>query len=65
LIDGKPTGTTFGDTGNTWIWQDGGQIQINSKKMQISLHDLTGLNGRCDALYFTQDNLFVLPSVWG
>jgi len=46
MIDDKPAGTTFGDTGNSWLWQDGGEITINSTKPQISLHDLTGFNGR-------------------
>ena len=62
LIDGKAAGTTFGDTGNGWIWQDGGKIAIDNTKVQICLHDLTGFNGRCDAIYFTQDSTFVPPS---
>jgi len=61
LIDDKPVETTFGDTGNAWIWQDGGEVIIDNTKVQISLHDLTGFNGRCDALYFTQDETFVPP----
>ena len=60
-IDGKPVETTFGDTGNAWLWQDGGKVAIKNTKVQISLHDLTGFNGRCDAIYFTQDNSFVPP----
>jgi hypothetical protein len=62
LIDGKPLEATFGDSGKEWLWQDGGKVEITGKTVQISLHDLTGFNGRCDALYFTQDNLFVPPS---
>jgi hypothetical protein len=37
-------------------------VEITGRTAQISLHDLTGFNGRCDALYFTQDSLFVPPS---
>ena len=62
LIDGKSNGVTFGDTGNAWLWQDGGKVYIDSTTVQISLHDLTGFNGRCDAIYFTQDSTFVPPS---
>ena len=62
LIDGKSNGVTFGDTGNAWLWQDGGKVNIDSTTVQISLHDLTGFNGRCDAIYFTQDSTFVPPS---
>jgi len=61
LIDGKPVETVFGDDGNSWIWQDGGKVQIENTKVKISLHDLTGFNGRCDAIYFTQDSAFVPP----
>ena len=28
LIDGKPAGTTFGDAGKEWLWQDGGRIAL-------------------------------------
>jgi hypothetical protein len=62
MIDGKPAGKTFGDTGNAWLWQDGGEVKIEKTKVRISLHDLTGFNGRCDALYFTQDSAFTPPS---
>ena len=62
MIDGKPAGTVFGDTGNAWLWQDGGEVDINNTKVEISLHDLTGFNGRCDAIYFTQDKTFVPPA---
>jgi len=62
LIDEKPTDTTFGDTGNMWLWQDGGIVTITNTKVQLSLRDLTGFNGRCDAIYFTQDDAFVPPA---
>ena len=62
LIDGKPVETTFGDTGNGWNWEDGGKVEIKNTTTKISLHDLTGFNGRCDAIYFTQDTIFVPPA---
>ena len=62
LIDGKPAGTTFGGKGDGWLWQDGGEVNITKTKVQISLHDLTGFDGRCDAIYFTQDSVFVPPT---
>ncbi len=55
LIDGKPLATTFGTEGATWHWQDGGEIAITNKKTTLALHDLTGFDGRCDAIYFTND----------
>ena len=65
MVDGQPAGIIFGDTGNAWMWQDGGEVTINKPKVQISLHDLTGFNGRCDAIYFTQDSAFVPPTGTG
>ncbi|MDR0845453.1 MAG: FAD-dependent oxidoreductase, partial [Tannerella sp.] len=62
LVNNKPVEFTFGNEGNRWLWQDGGQVEISSKEVQISLHDLTGFDGRCDALYFTQDDSFVPPA---
>ncbi|MDR2037611.1 MAG: FAD-dependent oxidoreductase [Bacteroidales bacterium] len=62
LIDQKPVGRVFGDTGNSWLWQDGGKIEIKNKNTQVALQDLTGFNGRCDAIYFTQDSTFVPPA---
>ncbi|GHU62300.1 pyridine nucleotide-disulfide oxidoreductase [Bacteroidia bacterium] len=62
LINGKPITTTFGEHGKKWLWQDGGKMEISAGKTQINLHDLTGFNGRCDALYFTQDNTFTPPA---
>jgi hypothetical protein len=61
-IDDKAVGQTFGNTGDSWMWQDGGKVNITSKTVEIRLKDLTGFNGRCDALYFTQDTAFIPPS---
>ncbi|GHT61678.1 hypothetical protein FACS189451_04240 [Bacteroidia bacterium] len=62
IIDGSPVSTVFGNSGKQWTWQDGGTVKITNKKTQIRLHDLTGFNGRCDALYFTQTMDFVPPA---
>lgn len=62
LIDDKPVGETFGMYPPEWSWVDGGSVEINNKKCKLSLHDLTGFDGRCDAIYFTQDVNFIPPS---
>ena len=61
-IDGKPLSTTLGDQGEQWMWQNAGKVNIKNKKTELALHDLTGFNGRCDAIYFTKDASFVPPS---
>jgi hypothetical protein len=59
VINGKTVNTVFGASGKQWQWQSGGEIDIKETDAVtdavIALHDLTGFNGRCDALFFTQD----------
>jgi hypothetical protein len=55
LLDGMPLKETFGTKGEEWHWHNGGIISIKKKKMRLSLKDLTGFDGRCDAIYFTTD----------
>ncbi len=62
LIDNKPLETTFGIGGAAWHWQDGGIVEIKSKQTQLALHDLTGFDGRCDAIFFSSDPDFVPPA---
>ena len=42
-------------TRNGWGWQDGGSRAIKRGAVKISLIDLTGFEGRCDAIYLTTD----------
>lgn len=53
LVNGKPLKETFGTVGSNWFWHDGGTVEITDKAVTLSLHDLTGFDGRCDAIYFT------------
>ena len=54
LINGKPLATTFGTQGVKWHWQDGGLVEVDGKT-SVVLHDLTGFEGRCDAIVFSAD----------
>ena len=49
----------LGTKSSTWEWQEVGKVKISSWTATVGLRDLTGFNGRCDAVYFTLDN--VLP----
>ncbi len=60
LVDGKPLAITFGTEDAAWHWQDGGKVKV-SRKAKIALHDLTGFEGRCDAVLFCQDLSFRPP----
>jgi hypothetical protein len=56
-IDGKPVRETFGTKSATWHWHDGGIVKVG-KKAKIALHDLTGFEGRCEAILFCKDANF-------
>ncbi|MGD8499185.1 MAG: FAD-dependent oxidoreductase, partial [Phycisphaerales bacterium] len=62
LIDGVPLDTIFGTEGAQWHWQDGGTVEIKKKQVVLKLHDLTGFEGRCDAIVFSADAGFVPPN---
>jgi hypothetical protein len=62
LIDGIPQGTVFGTEGAQWHWQDGGTVRISHRRVGIALRDLTGFEGRCDAVLFSRDMQFMPPN---
>lgn len=53
LIDGSALEHTLGTNGKDWSWQLAGRISLTAGTHKLSLHDLTGFNGRCDAIYVT------------
>jgi hypothetical protein len=55
-VDGKPLAETFGTKGKEWFWHDGGVVNIEKETATLALHDLTGFDGRCDAILFTKEN---------
>ena len=61
LVDGKPLAETFGTKGMDWQWHDGGWIEVGAEA-KIALHDLTGFEGRCDAVLFSSDAAFQPPN---
>ena len=56
LINGIALKTTFGTEGAEWHWQRGGTVDVKGDlRLRIALHDLTGFEGRCDAILFTTE----------
>ncbi len=45
----------FGANGQDWSWQSAGKVSLPRGDATLVLHDLTGFNGRCDAIYLSQD----------
>ena len=62
LVDGQPLAATFGTQGADWSWQDGGSVQIDEPSVALALKDLTGFEGRCDAVLLTDDPDFEPPN---
>ncbi len=61
-IDNKPLQPVFGESGSSeWKWYPGGEIEISTDNVKLSLQDLTGFNGRCDAILFTDARGFTPP----
>ena len=57
LLDGRPVGETFGTKSADWHWHDGGTVEVGAEAT-VALHDLTGFEGRCEALLFCRDLTF-------
>ncbi len=60
VIDKRPLDTLFGEHGAEWHWQDGGTVDLSAGEHHLALRDLTGFNGRCDAILLS-DNLDFKP----
>lgn len=54
-VNGKPLKPLFGAEGAAWHWQDGGTVRLSGGQVSLGLHDLTGFDGRCDAILLTSD----------
>ncbi len=52
-VDGQRLEHTLGTNGKAWSWQLAGNIVLCGGEHTIELCDLTGFNGRCDAVYIT------------
>jgi hypothetical protein len=63
LVAGCELEPTFGASGQDWSWQSGGRFEVTTKKVTIELKDLSGFDGRCDAIYFTTEPDAVPPNI--
>jgi len=61
-VDGKELSPVFG-TEPGWAWQVGGEFEVaEAGEHTLELQDLTGFDGRCDAVFFTQEESPDLPN---
>ena len=61
-VNGNELENVLGDKFSKWNWQYAGEFVSSSSDACISLHDLTGFEGRCDALYITSSREPNFPS---
>ena len=61
-IDGVLLDTVFGQKPDQWGWARGNSIELESGQHKLGLHDLTGFNGRVDALFLSKDEYPQLPN---
>lgn len=56
-ISGSTLETEFGANGQDWSWQCAGKVSLPQGQTLLALHDLTGFDGRCDAIYLCTDGV--------
>lgn len=61
LVNGEKSGDALGVGPDTWTWQDAGQVDLAAGETTLALRDLTGFNGRVDAILLSDDPQFVPP----
>ena len=62
IVDNEPLDAVFGTEGAQWHWQNGGTVRIIKNQVVLKLRDLTGFDGRCDAIVFSADDGFIPPN---
>lgn len=60
-INGKRLHNSLGVEAG-WNWEYAGNIKLSRGDAQLSLHDMTGFEGRCDAIYLTLSDKEQIPN---
>ncbi|MGV8096212.1 MAG: FAD-dependent oxidoreductase [Mangrovibacterium sp.] len=55
IVNGDEQSTVFGTNSFGWQWVYGGNVKVKDTSVKLELKDLTGFEGRCDAIYFSKD----------
>lgn len=61
-VNGDIINSSLGTTGKGWFWQKAGTVSIKQLQATIALMDMSGFDGRCDALYFADDAMDIPPN---
>ncbi len=62
FINGILLSKIFGTGPEGWLWEDGGVVSVPAGEIDVRLHDLTGFNGRCDAILLSKDLNYEPPN---
>lgn len=60
-VDGELLPTTFGAGQADWHWEYGGSAHLAASPTELRLQDLTGFDGRVDAILFSRNRSCPLP----
>ncbi len=61
-VDDRPLGVVLGTGSAGWAWQFAGAVELEAGTHQLALRDLTGFDGRCDALVLSDDPEWTPPT---
>lgn len=61
ILGGKTFPVTLGIAPATWGWVDAGVVEVGEGPQTLTLHDLTGFEGRCDAIYLCHEGAAMPP----
>ena len=53
IVNGEVMPEALGTGSPEWHWQRAGRVMLKRGRNTVALHDLTGFDGRCDAIAFT------------
>ncbi|KAK5709254.1 hypothetical protein LTR17_019934 [Elasticomyces elasticus] len=63
VVNGQILSQEFGANDLDWSWQRGGSVDLDEGHTPLSLRDLTGFCGRCDAMFFSLKDVVPLEPV--
>ncbi len=62
LVNGEKVGSELGKGHAEWEWAKAGAVTLKKGDAELGLQDLTGFNGRVDAVLFSSDPTFMPPT---
>jgi hypothetical protein len=60
-VNGKDLGTVLGQGNTAWSWVKAGKVDLKKGQAELALKDLTGFDGRVDAILFSSEASFTPP----